>query len=137
MLLKDDKYHGHIYTWVSPTNPYRCLMIGIRNRVDNIFQSSEDIIRGIAPILLEGVRRFAVIKGCNQITVAHPLRPMIPILEYHGFEPDEILLSEIGASPASEDDHLDSDDRCSRCRTYFDILLPISSFQVNLFSLIE
>ncbi|SHO33358.1 Hypothetical protein BQ3484_290 [Cedratvirus A11] len=86
VLLVDDEYYGHIYSWVSPNNPDYCVCIGIRSRVDSFFirEEREQNI-SVAALLLEGVRRFALTFSCTEIIVLRPLRVMKSILPKFAF----------------------------------------------------
>lgn len=83
VLLRNDEYYGHIYTWLSPINPKICFAMGIRNRVDSLFLTNHVSVTGL---LLEGVRRFALLHHCDDIFVPFPLRVMRSILSGYGFE---------------------------------------------------
>jgi hypothetical protein len=86
VLLLDHDYYGHIYSWVSPSNPDYCVCIGIRSRVDSFFIREEsDKHISVAPLLLEGVRRFALTFSCKEIVVLRPLPVMKAILPKFAF----------------------------------------------------
>jgi hypothetical protein len=84
VLFYEDVYYGHIYCWISPTNPEYCFAMGIRNRIDSSFIQSD--LKNVSMYLLEGVRRFALSKGCSYIAITHPVETMINILKKAGFE---------------------------------------------------
>lgn len=84
ILLYNGLYYGHIYTWLFEGN---CYCIGIRSRIDNIFINSEDRkLKYISKYLLEGVRRYALIEGCDTFYVINPLNKMKSILSKYGFK---------------------------------------------------
>ena len=103
VLLYGGMYYGHIYSWVSPTNPSICFAMGIRNRIDSVFvRETSEHLPNISGYLLEGVRRFAINKGCNKIFIVNPKPIMEKILPKYGFEKQSINRSIIGKSIMSD-----------------------------------
>lgn len=97
VLLYRDIYQGHIYSWISPDDPSLCLSMGIRNRVD--YPLNKEILPDrISHLLLEGVRRFSIEKGCNTIGVVTPMDIMYPILDKKGFKRKYVDEEVIGVS---------------------------------------
>jgi hypothetical protein len=97
VVLCQGEYYGHIYVWVREQT---CSAIGIRSRID--LQFLRDTYTGIPKIselLLEGVRRFALLSGCERIVVPYPLPNMMRILGAHGFKTTRIQHSELGPGP--------------------------------------
>lgn len=84
VALYNNKYIGHIYTWVSPIDTTLCFAMGIRGRIDQIF--AKERIRNVSTYLIEGVRRFAVAKECRMVIVTYPFATMVPILKGLGFQ---------------------------------------------------
>ena len=96
VLLYRGKYFGHIYTWISPRYPSMCLAMGIRGRVDNVFL--EDTLPNVANYLLEGVRRFALAKGCYFMVITKPLAVMKTVLLRLGFKQTYVSVAGVGIS---------------------------------------
>lgn len=83
VLLRGNQYYGHIYAWTATQN---CFAIGIRARSDSlILRGTARELRNVSHYLLDGVRRFALSKGCTTVTVVSPLEVMMPILRGLGF----------------------------------------------------
>ena len=140
VLTDNEEYYGHIYTWVSPTNPDRCLMMGIRNRVDTSFlreDNVENYIAGVASLLVEGVRRFATSKGCRQISVVLPFGVIVPILKSLGFTDDPYPSSEVGSNSVAFLDGPDDNEKCDYCLSLNDVLTPVARPDHLDFHLIE
>nr|WIL03373.1 hypothetical protein Cplu_333 [Cedratvirus plubellavi] len=90
VLLVGGEYFGHVYCWISPTNPDLAFCIGIRSRVDWIFYKNKYQNRDRTPIsslLFEGVRRFALFKGALYMVIYQPLQVIRSIAPRIGFEP--------------------------------------------------
>lgn len=96
VVLYKGQYFGHIYAWISPLYPLMCLAMGIRGRVDSVFQ--KDTLQNTSNYLLEGVRRFAIAKGCYWMTITKPLPVMVNILSKLGFEKSFVKVAGIGIS---------------------------------------
>jgi hypothetical protein len=85
VVIHKGQYSGHVYVWIS-SDPSLCLMIGIRNRVDNAFiRGYPEYLPNVSRYLIEGCKQFARSKGCTRLAVIWPLEVMIPILERHNF----------------------------------------------------
>lgn len=98
VLINNNQYYGHIYTWMSPTNNNVSIAMGIRGRVDNLFlREIGEALPNVSSYLLEGVRRFALINGATKIIIPYPLDVMGRILPTFGFRlalpppPDSII----------------------------------------------
>jgi hypothetical protein len=79
-------YYGRIWIFERPEFSDFLGMYGIRGSVVNLLVTKcETKRRGIAKILLAGVRRVAMMKGKKKIIVPRPLPLMIPILHEYGF----------------------------------------------------
>lgn len=107
VLLDRGRYLGHIYAWQSPFDPKICLMMGIRKRPDAFLEP----IAPVSQVLLEGVRRFALIQGCQQIIAVLPFPNTADLLFGWGFiEPEKPVPGEIiGSSIAQIDYTFDND----------------------------
>lgn len=111
VLLRDNQYYGHIYTWLSPISS-TVLAMGIRNRVDSIFiKGTEDDLPGVSRYLLEGVRQFALSKGSAIMSIVHPRPIMQQILPHFGFIKTPISAEIIGQSIAPDEFF----DKCYNC----------------------
>ena len=68
MMIFDNRYYGHIYTWFSPKVGSKYLFfIGIRSRIDNILLTEcKKNVKGIAYYLLEGVERDMLYQLVNR-----------------------------------------------------------------------
>jgi len=121
ILLYNDIYQGHIYTWISPSDKNYCLAMGIRNRVDAIFtKDTNTYLNKVSHYLLEGVRRFALAKGSIHLIVVHPRPIMEQILPTIGFQVTRVSPMIIGRSiaPVSFLDY-------TNCYQLLNILQPI------------
>ena len=155
VAVENGLYYGHVFTWISPVNPDRCMMIGIRNRIDTLFlkqDRSKQYLSGIATFLLEGVRRFAAIKGCrrsalalsvrtplecSRISVFEPLSPMRPILSGAGFS-SNVLASFLDAGNGPGGPEKETGDRECDCPTHENVRLSFVDPDVALdFNLTE
>lgn len=116
-------YQGHIYTWFSPNNNYQCFAMGIRGRVDSLFDSSPRSFQ-IAPYLLEGVRRLACCQGRREIIITLPMPVMIRILSSLGFRPASVYNRDIGTSIYDPDEVEGAENLCQDCWSNVDILTP-------------
>jgi hypothetical protein len=86
VVVKDGKYTGHVYAWVSPNNPSLLLIIGIQSRVDNIFvKSYSEYLPNISKYLIDRCRILALDLGCTSLVTVWPLGSMVPILQQMGF----------------------------------------------------
>lgn len=99
VVLYKGEYFGHIYVWISPTDPTIVCVQGIRNRVDSVF--IKDSLRDIAHYLFEGVRAFALANNCTTIIVVSPLPIMKRILRNWGFGAKTLTGQTIGKSVAN------------------------------------
>jgi len=101
VAIENGNYLGHIYTWISPEDRNICLAMGIRSTI-------ESGKKGISRFLLEGVRNFALLNGCNKILVPRPLPIMERILLQIGFQEQELIESISGISiNVNEKSHLE------------------------------
>jgi len=99
ILIYNNLYYGHIYTWVSPVDPSYCLFIGIRNRIDSIFIKQLPIsLANVSSYLIEAVRLFALSKGCTQMVVVYPEPIMQQILPTLGFKASNVPIYYFGRS---------------------------------------
>ena len=92
VLIISGQYYGHIYSWFSPSDPEICFGFGIRNRVDSFFlRGTEYEVRDVAPLLQEGVRRFALMNKRSRVIIPQPLQVMMNLLasklgfKYHAY----------------------------------------------------
>jgi hypothetical protein len=100
LVIYDGVYYGHIYTWISSKDPNICFAQRIRGRVDAPFLSSAERLSNISKYLFEGIRMFALQRGCDQISVIQPIGNMVEILKSMGFSKSKMPRSIIGMSPA-------------------------------------
>lgn len=130
VLLKDDIYIGHIYTWISPREPSICLAIGIRASISEIPKKQLGLkTSAISSMLLEGVRQFALHKRAKEIVVVWPLANMVPILKNLGFKEADVATSWIGNSinPVKERRV------CTDCQILINITEPLSQEDIILY----
>lgn len=83
VLLIDNEYYGHVYTWISPIDSELMFILGIRTKImllDNIK------IKNISRIIFEGVRQFAKISNCNRLCIETPTDKMYKISKHYGFK---------------------------------------------------
>lgn len=133
VLLYNGEYQGHIYAWMSPYDTNYCFVMGIRNRLDSIFtRYTGSQFRNASHYLLEGVRRFATIKGSSNLYVVYPRDIMIKILPTLGFHKSSISTHLIGDSIAPKTFF----GVCNNCYKIDSVLTPIIGTAVN-FSLSE
>lgn len=125
VLTNNNKYYGHIYTWVSPVDKDYCLAIGIRGRIDAIFKRE---VKNVSHKLLEGVRRFAVNMGCKYVIIPRPLPIMEQILPTLGFKPTKISNALIGKSVLL----IEQSGECDNCYILEDINKIITDIKVNI-----
>lgn len=87
VLLVGGAYYGHIYCWISPTSRDHCIAVGIRGPVDLVLRraTKSEARVPVAPLLLEGVRRFAAVRGAAQLFILRPLSVMRAMLTRMGF----------------------------------------------------
>jgi len=89
-------YQGHIYSWFSKCGKY-CFCMGIRNRVDNFYlKYIGKEVKNVSHYILEGVRKFALSKGCSFLVVTNPQPVMGMILPKLNFNKKHIELDETG-----------------------------------------
>jgi hypothetical protein len=132
VLVYNNIYQGHIYSWLSPYNTDYCFAMGIRNRIDSIFtRHLENNLKNISHYLLEGVRRFAISKGANHFIITYPKPIMIKILPTLGFERLSISNKLIGQSISPG-----SFGNCNNCYKLIDVIKPITDYEMT-FLLIE
>lgn len=81
MLLKGDRYIGHVYCWESNDI---LKMQGIRSSIENLLSKE---VRGVAPLLVDQVIRFGKELGKSRIQVIEPIHKMPEILKSLGFSP--------------------------------------------------
>ncbi len=94
VIVKGGEYQGHIYSWLSPTDPDWFFAIGIRSRVDSVFV--EDRLKRVSNYLLEGVRQLALAFKCKSMVITIPLPIMTKILSQNGFVQTNIKSQVIG-----------------------------------------
>lgn len=85
VLLVNEEYYGHIYTWPSPSTPQIHCFVGIRARIDYPFLPPDKRLTRLAHYLLEGVRLLAVRHSATLLTVTEPLPVMKHVLTNLGF----------------------------------------------------
>lgn len=127
VLIYNNIYQGHIYSWLSDTDPNYCFAMGIRNRFDAIFtRYLENNLKNVFHYLLESVRRFALSKGANKIIITYPKSIMIKLLPALGFEKTIVSSKLLGQSlsPRSSGD-------CTNCYQLIDIIKPIISINMK------
>ena len=121
VILQNNVYQGHIYTWISLEDPSLCFAMGIRERVDRLFD--ENPLRNLSSYLFEAVRRFAIYHGCTSIVVPFPLTVMANILPTLRFNNVPIDSSLLGTSLASAFIHGKS--MCESCYVNNDLHIPL------------
>ena len=87
VITNRSEYLGHVYTWISPTKPDTCFMIGIRSNV--IMPHLRKIGYGaerVSGLIIEGVKKFALSQGVNTIMATDPIGKMPKILRANGFQ---------------------------------------------------
>lgn len=85
VLIYRGEYYGHIYSFISPTEPEYGFAVGIRSRVDIRFLG-EETLYNIPYYLLEGVRRFLVHSGSRYLVIPDPVERMAQFLTRLGFQ---------------------------------------------------
>jgi hypothetical protein len=83
VAINENKYLGHVYSWISPVDPSMCFSLGIRNTLASLYDNT--IPSNITSILFEGVRQFAISKNASTISVDKPLPIAIRLLNRIGF----------------------------------------------------
>lgn len=128
MIVLNGTYYGHIYTRISSIEPSYCIAMGIRGRVDNLFLKAIGAsISNISPLLLEGVRRFALVKGADKILIPYPLDVMTKILKRNGFRikfpplPDDYVGKSISEEYGS----------CARCYVNNNLTIPFIDSKIE------
>jgi hypothetical protein len=91
LLLKEflptGQYMGHVYTWISPSHPSICFMIGIRSTLLIPFLRGQGKdLPHVALNILNGVREFCLSKGGSRIFVINPVGIVEKLLKNAGFE---------------------------------------------------
>jgi len=76
VLVHENIYLGHIYTWLSSNT---CFAMSIRGSI-------KTPMKGISRYLIEGVRVFALINGCRSVVIPEPIGEMANILQHYGFK---------------------------------------------------
>ena len=116
VLIHDNEYYGHIYCWVSPTDPTKCICIGIRARIDIQFMRLlNNGLYKISNYLLEGVKKFAMLKDCNRIVVPYPLNNMENLIIKLNFNKIKLSHTILGQGPGTETDFYDKNRICYKC----------------------
>ena len=109
VLLHMNKYYGHIYTWISPEDANICLAMGIRARVDQLsIKGTPEELSRVSALLLEGVRRFAKHRGCEEMYLVLPLAVMEKLAKRLGFVNEELNGTIVGSSisgPGDDEDY--------------------------------
>jgi len=129
VLLKENNYIGHIYSWISPNNSDYCFALGIRRSVHFLFEESE---KSVSRKLFEGVRQFALKKGAKTINVDSPNFNMFGILEHYCFESNPIDSSLLGKNLSYIQSEI-----CTHNRTLKDISKSLINEQMIEFNFIE
>lgn len=80
VLLHNDEYWGHTYVWLVEDV---CFFLGIRKRVDALFLPTS---LGVARIMLEAAKQFALLRAAERLAVPSPLSSMKTLLEALEFE---------------------------------------------------
>ena len=137
VLLYDGRYYGHVFTWLSPVYPTVILMMGIRNRVDTLFiRGTNQELPGVAYLLLEGVRRFAAIKGGSRIVVVAPYPVMIDLLTQVGFTEVPVASEIVGDGVGrNSNEPIGQSFVYSHCYQRGDLLSPIVTNPIRFFLL--
>lgn len=87
LMVQDehDNYYGMIWSFCHPDYPYLA-MYGIRSTIIRyLLKNKSDKYKGIANLLIEGVKNLAKSLGKTKIIVPNPLPTMVKILKSHDF----------------------------------------------------
>lgn len=126
VLLLDNVYLGHIYTWISPNDPNYCFCMGIRSTVKSIPNKYlGKRYPSVTKILLESVRIFALKNNATKVIIAFPLSVM---LDQEGFVRKPVRTSLLGKSISPRNDSI-----CYSCQTLTDIYKPISQEEITFY----
>lgn len=92
VCLYNGEYSGHVYAWKSVNDSDKCLMMGIRNRVDTVFiKDTDQYLPSISKYLIMGVTKLAEKLQCATIHAAHPLPTMMLMLyERYNWYPQDL-----------------------------------------------
>lgn len=137
VLLKDNVYLGHIYTWISPVDSSISLAMGIRASIQEIPRKQLGLkTPNIATMLLEGVRRFSVRYHVKQLVVVWPMASMELILNNLQFNQSIIPTTTIGKSisPVTEElliEMLLDPFNCTRCQALSDINRKLTDVPID------
>lgn len=81
VLLYNNEYTGHIYSWISDYNTNCSIGFGIRSRIETPFRRAiGQELSHISHYLLEGIRKFSLCKGAKIMIIPMPLSVMKHIL---------------------------------------------------------
>lgn len=96
VLLVNDVYYGHIYSWLSP-NKQILHSIGIRNRIDSLFLKDTELeVPNVSRYLLHGVRQLGISLNVLRCCIVQPLTVMTIKLDKLGYKVIELNPSKIG-----------------------------------------
>ena len=133
IIISNDIYYGHVYTWISPINPDYCFIQGIRNIPESSFDKNS--VKNISKYLLDGARQFALNKGCKKIVVTHPMKVMKGILIHLGFVNEYVTSDEVGLSLGNNRLNVKFGGTCNTCYGYSDLSTPfILGHDVKIFN---
>ena len=85
VLLYQNIYQGHVYVWKRPAGKNYLMVMGIRNRIDTIWNRDDSSLRNVAMYIFEGVRLFANYLGLSKIAIVRPFGVIIRIITKMGF----------------------------------------------------
>ena len=107
VLLYQGQYQGHVYVWKRANRRKYLMVMGIRNRIDTIWNRDDSSLRNIALYLFEGVRRFANYLEIKYITVVQPFNIIRDLLRKIGYVyvsiSDRIIGTSIIKAPRGKD----------------------------------
>ena len=87
VLVVNEEYYGHIYTWKREEYPDTLFTMGIRARPDLPFLRREyEVELKVSNHLLEAVRLYADQQGLTRVVIPQPLSHMQGILRRLGFQ---------------------------------------------------
>ena len=109
VLLYNSEYQGHVYIWNQPKiklgrgrstekKDKHLMVMGIRNRIDTIWNRDDSSLRNVALYLFEGIRRFAEYMDMNKIVIVEPFPVIEQIVTKIGFINNYISAEIIGNS---------------------------------------
>ena len=108
VLLYNGEYQGHVYIWNQPKIKQKrrstekkekhLMVMGIRNRIDTIWNRDDSSLRNIALYLFEGVRLFADYLDLTKIAIVEPFAVIEQIVTKIGFVNSFVSAEIIGNS---------------------------------------